>query len=70
MLVPFRRNINNVFFGCHYTIYLALSYSQFLETFFETEPLELTNWNLDIKTGLLFGITGLIVAAVSFLMMF
>ena len=28
--------------------------------------LKLSSWNLDIKTGLLFGITGLIVAAVSF----
>ena len=46
--------------------YLLLSYSQFLEIFFETESLKLSSWNLDIQTGLLFGITGLIVAAVSF----
>ena len=46
--------------------YLLLSYSQFLEIFFETESLKLISWNLDIKTGLLFGLTGLIVAAVSF----
>ena len=48
------------------SLYLLLSYSQFLEIFFETEALKLSSWNLDIKTGLLFGITGLIVAAVSF----
>ena len=46
--------------------YILLSYSQFLEIFFETESLKLSSWNLDIQTGLLFGITGLIVAAVSF----
>jgi len=46
--------------------YFLLSYSQFLEIFFETESLKLISWNLDIKTGLLFGLTGLIVAAVSF----
>ena len=46
--------------------YLLLSYSQFLEIFFETESLKLSSWNLDIQTGLLFGVTGLIVAAVSF----
>ena len=39
---------------------------EFLEIFFETQPFKLISWNLDIKTGLLFGITGLIVAAVSF----
>ncbi len=48
------------------TCYLLLSYSQFLEIFFETESLKLSSWNLDIQTGLLFGVTGLIVAAVSF----
>ena len=47
-------------------LYLALSYSQFLEIFFETESLKLSTWNLDFKTGILIGITGLIVAAVSF----
>ena len=47
-------------------LYLVLVYSQFLEIFFETQSLKLISWNLDIKTGLLFGITGLIVAAVSF----
>ena len=48
------------------SLYLMLSYSQILEIFFETESLKLSSWNLDIQTGLLFGITGLIVAAVSF----
>ena len=48
------------------SLYLILSYSQILEIFFETESLKLSTWNLDIQTGLLFGITGLIVAAVSF----
>ena len=48
------------------TLYLLLSYSQFLVIFFETESLKLSTWNIDFKTGLLFGITGLIVAAVSF----
>ena len=48
------------------SFYLILSYSQFLEIFFDTESLKLSTWNLDIQTGLLFGITGLIVAAVSF----
>ncbi len=48
------------------SLYLILSYSQFLEIFFETESLKLSSWNLDIQTGLLFGMTGLIVAAVSF----
>ena len=48
------------------TLYLVLSYSQFLEIFFEAESLKLSTWNIDFKTGLLFGITGLIVAAVSF----
>ncbi len=48
------------------SLYLVLSYSQFLEIFSETESLKLTTWNLDLKTGLLFGVTGLIVAAVSF----
>ena len=48
------------------SLYLILRYSQFLEVFFETQTLSLSSWNLDLKTGLLFGITGLIVAAVSF----
>ena len=48
------------------SLYLILRYSQFLEVFFETQTLNLSSWNLDIKTGLLFGMTGLIVAAVSF----
>ena len=46
--------------------YLLLSYSQFFEIFFERESLKLSTWKLDIQTGLLFGVTGLIVAAVSF----
>ena len=46
--------------------YLTLSYSQFFEIFFESESLKLSTWNLNIQTGLLFGMTGLIVAAVSF----
>ena len=46
--------------------YLLLSYSQFFEIFFETESLKLSTWNLNIQTGLLFGMTGLIVSAVSF----
>ena len=48
------------------SLYLLLSYSQFLEIFFDTEPLKVSTWYLDVKTGLLSGITGLIVASVSF----
>ncbi len=48
------------------SLYFLLSYSQFLETFFEAESLKLSYLNIDVKTGLLLGITGLIVAAVSF----
>ena len=67
MLVPISGGISVMFslvvIG---SIYLVLSYSQILEIFFETESLKLSSWNLDIQAGLLFGITGLIVAAVSF----
>ena len=67
MLVPISGGISIMFslvvIGA---LYLALSYSQFLEIFFETESLKLSTWNLDFKTGILFGITSLIVAAVSF----
>ena len=67
MLVPISGGISVMFslvvIG---SLYFILSYSQFLEIFFETESLKLSTWNLDIQTGLLFGITGLIVAAVSF----
>ena len=67
MLVPISGGISVMFslvvIG---SLYLVLSYLQILEIFFETEPLKLSSWNLDIQTGLLFGITGLIVAAVSF----
>ena len=67
MLVPISGGISVMFslviIG---SIYSVLSYSQFLEIFFETESLKLSSWNLDTQTGLLFGMTGLIVAAVSF----
>ena len=63
MLVPISGGISIMFslvvIGA---LYLVLSYS----LFFETESLKLSTWNLDFKTGILFGITGLIVAAVSF----
>ena len=67
MLVPISGGISFMFsLVIVLSLYLILSYSQFLEIFFETEALKLSTWNLDIQTGLLFGITGLIVAAVSF----
>ena len=67
MLVPISGGISVMFsFVVIGSLYLILSYSQILEIFFETKSLKLSSWNLDIQTGLLFGITGLIVAAVSF----
>ena len=47
-------------------VYVLFSYSQILETLFEKERLKFTSLTVDIRTALLIGFTGLIVAAVSF----
>ncbi len=67
MLVPLSGGISIMFsFVIIGSLYFLISYSQFLEIFFEKEILKILPFTLDIKSGLLFGLTGLVVAAVSF----